>query len=294
MSKAYMAATRHLDDEYETKQLNPKYGDSKKDEASSERIEDLTKKLPEKDSIKIRCATCEAIVDDMIETCIEQNDGDADVKVIEDAIEPVVEKAIALYIIPASFKNQLPKMISKHLRRRDPMVALHAKAAHYITDAMVRMEEDDCIISEVLDDKPADTGFDIQEETVEPKHTNPVDFWKPRKPKLEEDSTYEKKEDDPGEDVSASEDTPSTTEETLDTEDSPEIKEDTPKEDVQVDADLPKPVEDSMRFLAASAVNHRKATALVSRKLTGVMLTNILYQLRHHLPDFYKKKYGID
>lgn len=305
MSYARMAATRHLDDEYETKQLNPKYSDASKDKASSERIEELTKKLPEKDSIKLRTATCEAVVDDIIETFIEENDGKVNVKTIEDEIEPVVEKAIALHIIPSSFKTKIPHLIAKYLRKRDPLVALHAKTAHYLADAVTQMKEEDTIVSEVLDDKPADTGFDIQEETVEPKSpSQPVDLWHPKKrSKMEAEDASDSDDSGKGSgEESGSEgdsqssvseeggsDTDSSTEGTSQSND-----EERGKDDVEVDADLPQPVEDSMRFLTASAVNHRKATALVSRKIGGVLLVNTLYQLRHILPDYYKKKYRID
>lgn len=300
---AKMAVVRQLDDEYETTQLNPKYADPKgpkKDkESSAENIEKLVDKIPEKDQLRLRIATCEAIVDDIIANNIEQNDGNADVEVIEEEIKPVVEKAVALHIVPRQMMDKIRPMIAKHLRLRDPMVALHAKVAHYLTDSVIRMEEEDCVISEVLDDKPADTGFDIQEETVTPTKPS-VDSWKPRKKwsmeedeKKEEDDKKNDEEKKDDESSSSDDNDESSKDDDKEEKDTKEEKTDD-KEDVKVDADLPKQVEDSMRFLAASAVNHRKATALVSRKIGGVMLVNCLYALRNCLPESYKRKYRMN
>lgn len=342
--KAKMATTRKLDDEYEVQQLNPAYADTKEGSASHEKIKDLVKKVPEKDSVRMRMAIFEAIADDIIEEKIEENDGQVDVPQIEEEINPVVDKAIALYLVPPTAKKHIARLIATKLKRKDPLIALHAKAAHFLTDSVVKMEEDDCIVSEVLDDKPADTGFDIKEETVEPSGTSPttakwnrlfranrmcdqadIDSGKILDKPLKSDG-YDIEEETPVRKGTSPttqrwsnkwrfEDTEDT--ETAQPEDTSVQPEDTTSEDlkntidetdakvedvveseassgdVQVDAELPAPAEAAVRFLAASAVNHRKATALVSRKISGVMLVETLFQLRNCLPEKYKRKYGI-
>lgn len=85
-----------------------------------------------------------------------------------------------------------------------------------------------------VDDKPADTGYNIEEEVV----------------KLDDCTTQE-------------------------------------------GGSVPTVQNDALRYLAASAINKRKATALVSRKLTGVLLSRTLYELRNCLPKWYKAKYNL-
>ena len=50
---------------------------------------------------------------------------------------------------------------------------------------------------------------------------------------------------------------------------------------------------DALKYLAASCINQRKATALVSRNLTGVLTSKALSDLRNCLPGWYKKKYNL-
>ena len=61
----------------------------------------------------------------------------------------------------------------------------------------------------------------------------------------------------------------------------------------QTDGSIPVHQADALKFLACSCVNERKATMLVSRKLTGVLLSQTLFQLRNCLPEWYKTKYGL-
>ena len=59
------------------------------------------------------------------------------------------------------------------------------------------------------------------------------------------------------------------------------------------EARMPSVVEKSMRLLAASTVNTRKATAMVSRNCSGVLLDETLNALKNHLPEKFKQKYRL-
>lgn len=61
--------------------------------------------------------------------------------------------------------------------------------------------------------------------------------------------------------------------------------------EIEVDAATPAPVEATLRYHAASTVNHRKSTAIVTRKIAASFMNDTLYRLRNHLPERFKKKY---
>lgn len=226
--------TRKIEDEYEAEQLNPSWSKTKNGEASHEQIENLLKAMPEETNVKMRLAVFEVVLDDVIDDAIDEADGKVDEKELMALISPIAEKAVTLHLAPSLLITRLPHLVAKRYRRIDPRVALLAKAAMAVTDAVVTMKEEDTVVSDVLDDDAADIGFDVTEETVEPSGDT-----------------------------------------------------------INVDGSVPTVVEQSMRLLAAGAVNARKATALVSRTCSGVMLGDALHQLRNHLPEKFLKKYGI-
>jgi len=230
--------TRNLDDDYELSQLNPVYSKTKEGEASQKEAKELLDKLPEKEAMKLRIAVFEAVVDDVVDDIVEEKTEAGEGVTEEDVnkeVDPLIEKATTLHLIPSSVRNRIPKIIARHLRSHNPMFELLDKTAHYVTAAMTTMEEDDTVVSEVLDEKPADTGVDITEETA--VHTG-----------------------DNAQDESNA---------------------------------VPTVVTDAVKFLATSTVNHRKATALVSKRFAGVLLERTLYELRHHLPQKFVKKYNL-
>lgn len=63
-------------------------------------------------------------------------------------------------------------------------------------------------------------------------------------------------------------------------------------EEVEIKEELPVPAEASMRMLAASTVNARKARALVIRNIAGTMSSYMLHELKYCLPEKFLKKYG--
>ena len=227
-------ATKTLADDYEAEQLNPAWTKTGDGKASHEKIKDVLKAMPEESSLRMRVAVCEAVIEEVLEDMIDESDGEINSEQLMAVVSPIVDKAVTLHLVPASLKNRVPYLVAKYLKRVDPRMALLQKAAFAVTDAMVTMSDDDTIVSEVLDDEPADTGFDIQEEIVVPSGDS-----------------------------------------------------------VNVEGTVPTVVEQSMRMLAVSAVNTRKATALVSRTCAGVMLDETLNALRHHLPENFKQKYRL-
>lgn len=224
--------SRQLDDEYEITQLIPVHEESDGQKGSHETIKKLVGDLPEQAALKMRMSVMEAIVDTIIEDEMNDTPGitEADLK---QKVNLMLDKAVALNIVPAMIKDRVSPIIAEQLRRHDPRMTLLSKSCNRITDAFVRMEED-TVISKVLDESPADTGFDITEDVV--KHSG---------------------------------------------------------DSAQIDGSVPTEVKASVRFLAISAVNSRKATAIASKRFVGPMLGDMLYKLRNHLPENFKKKYQI-
>lgn len=234
MAKAENPVVRELDSEYELAQLNPQFSPAEDGKPSYNNIEALAKKLPETAHMKMRVATFEAIVETIAEKVIEDADGEVLVEKIEDSIEPVVEKAIALHLIPAYARQNVKQVLAKYYKNGNPLVKLHSKVAHRIANSVVRMEEEDCVVAEVLEDLDPGQDLKITEETTV------VDNRK-----------------------------------------------------VEVDEIGSESVEASLRYIAASAVNHRKATAIATRQYAGAMVNTMHHELRNVLPAWYKELYQV-
>lgn len=243
------ATVRKLDDEYEVSQLNPVYSKTKEGEASQEQVEKMLDKLPEKESLKARIAIFEAVVDDVIDEVIEEKEeGVATSGDVYAEVEPVVEKAIALHIVPAGVKRNIQQLIANKLKQHSALIDLHEKAAHFLAASMTELPEDECVVEEVLDEKPFKGGVETEdpEQVCVPEGDNEQEAKDHATPTVNTDDT------------------------------------------------MPKPVDEALKFLSASSVAHRKATALVSKRISGVMLSQTLKALRHHLPAKFKAKYGIN
>lgn len=237
MSDERHVVARNLDDEYELNQLNPVYSKTKQGEASQKEAKALLDDIPEKASMEMRLAAMEAIVEDIVEDVAEEHRGDGTVDAeAHAAVDPMIDKAVTLHLIPEVFKKRVPYIIAKHLKIHDPMYALLSRTAHYITDAVVKMEDDKAVVDEVIGEKTADIGADITEETVVREGDNAQDE----------------------------------------------------------DGSTPTVVNHTCRYLARSAVNHRKSTALMCKRIAGPMLSRTLYELRNQLPQRFKDKYKLD
>lgn len=344
-----LAATllnRKLEDEYEAHQLNPGRSDATKDKASHEKILDMIKKIPEVDSVKQRMAAMEAIVDELAESKIEDDLDEGlgiDEKRVEAVVEPVVEKAIELCLIPSTFRTRAKLIVHNKMRKTDRSMRLLSKVACSVAGSMVTMK-DDCVISDVLDDTPADIGTDINIDVIQyegdsAQEGGNVPTTKMKKSwrfgSTEANDDFLKEADDIG--IDAAEDTVvyegdnaqeggtvPTTQMRLRSRNSrkrigredlepvePGFGEDEPADigiDIETDAvvytgdnaqeggtvptTLPKPQAEAMKFLLASSVNHRRAIAMVSRRYTGSLLTSMMFELRHVLPEKFRKEHG--
>lgn len=63
---------------------------------------------------------------------------------------------------------------------------------------------------------------------------------------------------------------------------------------VSVDSGIDTKTAAELKWLASSAVSHRKATSAVSKKLSGILVNRMLHELRYHLPASFKKKYRVE
>ena len=169
---------RQLDDEYELGQLNPVYSGRDPEVAQIEKEISTTS---EGAAMRMRTAVLEAVVDDLIETKIEQAEqvkeaaaetGDVappSPAEVEEAVAPVVDTAVALKLVPASLKARVRPMIAAHLRKHNPYYTLLSKAAKFVANELVDIKEEDTVIEEqkVIDMTPADEGVDINNDSVE-------------------------------------------------------------------------------------------------------------------------------
>lgn len=372
--------TRQLDDEYELAQLNPVYSQTADGQAEAQSQSKKLDEMPETVNMKFRKAVFEAIVDDLVETKIEQIEDQqlaqnpntdeqpvVDAREVEAEVVPVVEKAIAMHKVPSSMRNKIPAMIAKHLRTRNPYYGLLSKVARFAADEVVSVQEDTATAD--LDTKPADTGVNIAtEEPVVPTGDSAQDpnaatpFIENNKsndmfarwmlggdgiapadnndevvgsdgevilPKVETGPMIEEVEnsgalgdpvgescskmslrdrrrmwfmEDEGAASDSAEAVGNDTTGTEQTDNKPaDIGTNIEEEVVKVtdcscqntENSVPTVQTDALKYLAASCINQRKATALVSRNLTGVLTSKALSELRNCLPGWYKKKYNL-
>ena len=374
--------TRQLDDEYELAQLNPVYSQTADGQAEAQSQSKKLDEMPETVNMKFRKAVFEAIVDDLVETKIDQIEEQqlaqnpntdeqpivVDAKEVEAEVAPVVDKAIAMHKVPSSMRNKIPAMIAKHLRTRNPYYGLLSKVARFAAEEVVSVQEDTATAD--LDTKPADTGVNIAtEEPVVPTGDSTQDpnaatpFIENNKsndmfarwmlgtdsglapadnneevvgadgevilPKVETEPVAEPVENgeplgDPAgescrkmslrdrrrqwfmeDETVASDSAEAVGNDTVGTEQTDNQPADVgtsiEEEVVKVtdcscqntENSVPTVQTDALKYLAASCINQRKATALVSRNLTGVLTSKALSDLRNCLPGWYKKKYNL-
>lgn len=295
------STSRNLDDDYELAQLNPTYGGVRKQEKLTEVVQAL-ESMPEQANMKMRIATFEAIMDQVAEDAV-QGDIPAEecgsAKGATDGPSPselsaflnkIADKAIALHKVPSLVKDRIPAIVARKLKIHNPMFELTAKAAKFVTDACVEVSTEDTVIEEELGSKPGDDGVNAAsnkplEHTGDSEQSikegiNPTDRWHFEDEAVGNDTIGTDNVDN------------SPADEGVDIE--KEVIE--PSGDSVQDTTnaVPHMMRNSMRYLAASAVNVRKATALVSRECTGVLLSQMLHDLRNTLPKSFKRKYGID
>lgn len=164
-----------------------------------------------------------------------------------------------------------------------------------------RMEADEAVVDEALDTEPADTGFNTETETVVPsgdsentEGTVPTQRLRRRKlMKFDSHGRLMEMEDLPEDkpvveesvDMSPMEDTgfDVTTETIEPSGDSENTEGSTPTVEMRA----------AMRLLADSERLRNKALKVLTKKFAGYQVKKMLHDLRHHLPENFKRKYQI-
>ena len=303
--------SNELCDEYEAEQLNPVYTETSEGDASHEEIIKVVGSMPEESCMRARIATFEAIVDEVIEQAVSpdiENPAEHVVTTtdVAEVVDPTVDKAVALHIVPPAIKKRIPSLIAKHLKTKDPRTALLAKVAHFVmeaeTDCPESTSENIVVPTETPEAAPVEAPV---EDTVEAPVETPVEETPAEEPapaamrsirdvynawrsgyitekQMEAEIKAIEAEEAPAEapvvEETKVEETgvaPVTTEE------------------VTVSEGIPEEQAAALKYLASAAVNHRSATVAVSRKFTGAMLADMLHQLRYCLPNSFVQKYRV-
>lgn len=105
---------------------------------------DIVDALPEKECMKARIAVFEAIIDEVAEDTIEEKEAESNAPVteneVEEAVEPIVDKAVALGIVPSSVRNKVSKLIHSKFVTTKTRASLLAKAAHMVAEAVTETD----------------------------------------------------------------------------------------------------------------------------------------------------------
>ena len=105
---------------------------------------DVVDALPEKECMKARIAVFEAIIDEVAEDTIEEKEAESNAPVteneVEEAVEPIVDKAVALGIVPSSVRNRVSKLIHSKFVTTKTRASLLAKAAHMVAEAVTETD----------------------------------------------------------------------------------------------------------------------------------------------------------
>lgn len=291
-------------DEYEAEQLNPVYTETTEGDASHEKIIKVVGSMPEESCMRARIATFEAIVDEVIEQAVSpeiENPAEHVVTTTEvaEVVDPIVDKAIALHIVPAAIKKRIPSLIAKHLKTKDPRTALLAKVAHFVmeaeTDCPESTSENIVVPTEAPEAAPVEAPVEVPaEETPVEDAEAPVTMRSVRDiyNAWRAGEITEKQMEAEIKAIDA-EEAPA---------DAPIVEETKVEEtgvapveanEVTVSEGIPEEQAAALKYLASSAVNHRSATVAVSRKFTGAMLADMLHQLRYCLPNSFVQKYRV-
>ena len=105
---------------------------------------DVIDALPEKECMKARIAVFEAIIDEVAEDTIGKKEAESDTPVsendVEEAVEPIVDKAVALAIVPSSVRRSVANLIHNKVVTRKTRASLLAKAAHMVAEAVTETD----------------------------------------------------------------------------------------------------------------------------------------------------------
>lgn len=315
--RKFLAA--NLCGDYEKEQLNPVYSNTDGDNPSYTEIVKNIGKLSAKTNLSSRTKVFEAIIDEVVEDALKgdvenpvdeesapTSTGSDRTEVAREVAEDLADKAIAMHLVPFNFKSKIPGIIAKKLRKTDPMVALLAKAAHFVMEEETEVPAGSETPGETIatpDDTKAGANDGVNEEVKDALNgdvENPVDVesaptstgsMRARfiKQLYNRYMNGEISEDEFREQAGVQENENPAAEAPVADDVTPVVE----PSDVEVPEDVPTAMRKSLRYLASSAVNHRNATVLVSRTWSGPMLYKMLDDLKLHLPANFRKKYNI-
>jgi len=307
-----------LCDDYEASQLNPVYADTPEGAAQHDAAVTEIKDMPEKDNMRARIAVFEAIIDTVVEDELKdavspENESPRTTSDAAEVAEEITDKAVAMHLIPYNFKSRIPGIVARHLKKADPRVQLLAKAAHFVMDAETAVPAAAETPGETIDtpETTKDNGQSGLDQEIKDSTNGDIEnVGVEQSPQADQaasmrvrrvtnaynrlmegeitEQEFKEEAAEAGANPNPSAEAPAgdTVEENTET----PVVEDS---DVDVPADVPTQMSRALRYLASSSVNHRNATTLLSRKLSGPMLTEMLHALRYHLPEKFIRKYGV-
>ena len=175
--------SNELCDEYEAEQLNPVYTETSEGDASHEEIIKVVGSMPEESCMRARIATFEGIIDEVIEQAVSpdiENPAEHVVTTTEvaEVVDPIVDKAVALHIVPPAIKKRIPALIAKHLKTKDPRTALLAKVAHFVMEAETDCPEstsENIVVPTEAPEAPVEDTVETVEAPVEAPVETPVE-----------------------------------------------------------------------------------------------------------------------
>lgn len=266
---------RELENDYDAAQLVPQRSETTED-ASYKQIEDLVKKLSENNSMRMRFAVAEAVLDEVIGDTIDEKEmeenGIVNVGEVDAVLEPVVEKAVDLGIIPSAMKARLPHMIAEHMKRRNPRMALYMKAAHYAVASVVKLEDSEVIVDLKEDEQVVEKALEGSDDYIPEVINND-------KP---EEQVVSKTLDDQAADTGVNINNESITE-----------REEDPVVEVIEEQGIPVGLRRPIKNLATSSAKHKRDQVIVARRYAGVMVDKLLHEMRYALPKHFVKKYDV-
>ena len=253
---------------------------------------DIVNALPEKECMKARIAVFEAIVDEVVEDTIDEKEVESDAPVteneIEEVVEPIVDKAVALGIVPSSVHRKVSNLVHAKLISRKTRASLLAKAAHMVAEAVT---ETDYNAGADSIDTPINETVNINNEI---KDATSEQDDAPNDGKSPTTSAWLKAWDNHGRRSRFEGDVGTDDNGVVDDVDTAVgAPEGGPANDISVDVDdgLDTETKANMRYLVKSAIHHRRATAKVSRRLSAQLTDNMMHQLRYALPAKFYNKY---
>lgn len=244
---------RRLEDDYEASQLNPKYVSNTSDVGKE--VTKLIGHLPEKVALEMRVATFDTIMEDVIE------------QVIEEKTEEYNNTEGTVNTTPSEseIKEKVEPIVEQAIALHKVPSSIRSHLSYLIAKQLKRHNPYITLLSKV--------AHNVANAMVTMEESNTVVA------NIEEDCPVV----DDALDTKAAD-----TGVNIETE-----KVEYSGDSAQVEREVPNTIQESMKYLAVSAVNHRKATAILSHRLTGVMLHDMLYSLRNQLPEKYKAKYNL-